>query len=1413
MSYLIPLVLSLLLAVPPPNPPIPAFSCNETIDAGQGMTFCYPGGSLTLNGSFSGNEISSLEWTPAAGLSDPTILTPQATVNQTTTYTLTIKAPSGNNLIFNGDFEMGNVGFTSDYWYGNPGLSPGGYSIQSNPVVCNGGFSPCGDHTSGSGNMMVVDGATTPGQNFWCQTVPVIPGTDYYFEFYVTTVYPVSPPDVQATFNGTPIGNVMATGNTCEWVQFSTIWNSGGASSVTICLENLNITGFGNDFAVDDIFLREICIYEDEVTITVLEEIREDQHYDICFGESVEVGGQTFSNPGSFEVTLNSFQGCDSIINVTIDVVYVEAAIDQPLPITCLDSQTSLDGSNSAGTFGINTYFWSTLNGTILTNPQAPSVSAGSPGTYQLLVSTTSGAVTCYDSTTVLVAIDTLSPDISILSPDPLSCQDSVTSLTALAPGLPPGAPVDWFSQDGVILSGQNTLNPTVQGIGTYTVTVTSPDNGCTASRSVEVVGDTLRPMLALQSLPLLTCRDTVVRVIAQVLSPAAGFTVLWATPDGQFLSAPDTLQPLVGAPGLYILSVTDTTTGCVSTLQAQVNRDTAHPLLFLADADTLGCGQDSLPATATVLPDTMAVALAWSTPDGIILSGGSSLQAILGGPGLYTLIAENPANGCRDTAAITVIRHEELPRADAGPDLVIDCRADSLQAQSLDSDQGPGISYQWTSLGGLLLDNVLQPWFAQAGTYVLHVLNTLNDCESRDTLTVTDIRALPAIQIAAAGLLTCADAEQDLDASASDAGHHTYLWSGPGLIAGQGTPLPTAGQTGWYILTLTDTLNHCVRVDSVFLDQDIVPPLPVIALPDSLDCNRPQVTLNSSASQPSGLITFQWTTISGNIVNGASGPNPLINAGGWYVLTLTRPENGCTAADSVFVFQDPNLPVASVAEADTLTCLVQSLTLSATYQAPGGNLGFQWTTANGQILSGASTLNPVIGGPGTYVFILTDNDTGCQTSDEVTVLQDLFVPPATAAIPAPLTCADTVRTVSLQGPATLQVLWSTSGGNILGSPAAPQVQAAAPGSYRVRWTNPANGCSDSTAVTLTQNILPPLAQAGPDRMLPCQPQEVQLDGGASQGQGSLTFAWSTANGQIASGAAQASVRVTATGTYLLRVTDAANGCIATDTVRVRQELPQGLDLELTPPGCRRAEGELALFGSTGGQPPYTYAISGEPYPNGAVLLLPPGTYPVSVLDALGCTFDTVLIMPDRQALALTAPEEVWVVYGDSGRIELSLNFPASSVDTVIWDPYLWLSPTADPLVWYSHAPLALQHRARVRTTDGCEAGALIQVLIDHNPRIFVPNVFSPGDGNGINDRFFPYSKPGSVRIVHRMGVYDRWGNQVFLREDFPPDQPEYGWDGHFQGRLMNPAVFIWVLEAELDNGERVLLKGDVTLH
>ncbi|MCK0132658.1 gliding motility-associated C-terminal domain-containing protein, partial [Flavobacteriaceae bacterium F08102] len=58
-----------------------------------------------------------------------------------------------------------------------------------------------------------------------------------------------------------------------------------------------------------------------------------------------------------------------------------------------------------------------------------------------------------------------------------------------------------------------------------------------------------------------------------------------------------------------------------------------------------------------------------------------------------------------------------------------------------------------------------------------------------------------------------------------------------------------------------------------------------------------------------------------------------------------------------------------------------------------------------------------------------------------------------------------------------------------------------------------------------------------------------------STGQGALTYAWSTSDGVIDSGANTASPVISSAGTYTLTITDADNGCTATDTVVINEDV------------------------------------------------------------------------------------------------------------------------------------------------------------------------------------------------------------------------------------------------------------------
>jgi len=65
---------------------------------------------------------------------------------------------------------------------------------------------------------------------------------------------------------------------------------------------------------------------------------------------------------------------------------------------------------------------------------------------------------------------------------------------------------------------------------------------------------------------------------------------------------------------------------------------------------------------------------------------------------------------------------------------------------------------------------------------------------------------------------------------------------------------------------------------------------------------------------------------------------------------------------------------------------------------------------------------------------------------------------------------------------------------------------------------------------------------------------------------------------------------------------------------------------------------------------------------------------------------------------------------------------------------------------------------------------------------------------------------------VRKYEIYDRWGNKVFGAYNYDPKQLELGWDGTLNGQVVNPGVFVYLIEAWSVNGSLVYKKGDLKL-
>ena len=111
---------------------------------------------------------------------------------------------------------------------------------------------------------------------------------------------------------------------------------------------------------------------------------------------------------------------------------------------------------------------------------------------------------------------------------------------------------------------------------------------------------------------------------------------------------------------------------------------------------------------------------------------------------------------------------------------------------------------------------------------------------------------------------------------------------------------------------------------------------------------------------------------------------------------------------------------------------------------------------------------------------------------------------------------------------------------------------------------------------------------------------------------------------------------------------------------------------------------------------------------------------------------------------------------------------------------------------------------------NGCQnTGTVTVFVLCKNANLFMPNTFSP-NGDGSNDVFYPRGK--GLDRVKSLRIFNRWGEVVFEKTDFPINDAAYGWDGTFKGRKPQADVYIYQVEVFCENGEVIKLDGNVAL-
>lgn len=448
-------------------------------------------------------------WTPSTGLNNATIANPIATPSTTTTYVVSSQVQLANNLIVNGDFEAGNTGFTSGYHSSSPNPlgGPGHYTVSTS--VSNGWWNNCGDHTSGTGNMLIADGANNSnsvpaGTSVWCQTIQISPNTDYAFSTWLTNINSSGNTSTLGFFiNGTQIGQTINTPlGSCVWNQFYVIWNSGNLTSADVCIAEMSGQQPGNDFAIDDISFYQICTITDSVTVNV-----SDIELTILSSENVDCNGNatgsiSIDQTGGFTPYAHSWSSSQTtpLITDLIAGTYTYTATDsigctkdttlsitQPNPLVAsavanntIECEISNSGNATVSISG------GTTNYSVSWDNQESTLTASqlSPGNHQVTVT---DANNC--TATASVTIDyNPPPTLSITTED--VCFSALSHFTSQAQVEAPAtiSNYQWSftNQSSQPVHSSSDTNPihTFDQTGTYTANlIVTASNGCTVEK------------------------------------------------------------------------------------------------------------------------------------------------------------------------------------------------------------------------------------------------------------------------------------------------------------------------------------------------------------------------------------------------------------------------------------------------------------------------------------------------------------------------------------------------------------------------------------------------------------------------------------------------------------------------------------------------------------------------------------------------------------------------------------------------------------------------------------------------------------------------------------------------------------------------------------------------------------------
>ncbi len=539
-----------------------------------------------------------------------------------------------------------------------------------------------------------------------------------------------------------------------------------------------------------------------------------------------------------------------------------------------------------------------------------------------------------------------------------------------------------------------------------------------------------------------------------------------------------------------------------------------------------------------------------------------------------------------------------------------------------------------------------------------------------------------------------------------------------------------------------------------------------------------PQVCVGTNVTftnQSTGGTQFQWFFGDGNGANTYNAQHTYTTAGTYTVMLIASQQAACIPSDTAFAQITVIPPPTAVADPVNTICPGETVTLSAS-----GGTSYLWLPANGLIPAQSVSANPTVSpmSTTTYTVIVTDQ-CGSDTAQVTVPVVDFAI----QVSPNDTICIGNSTGIWATGGNTYQ--WSPAIGlsnpNIANPTANPQVTTV----YTVTVTGPQN-CILQDSVRIQVDVFPETT-AGPDVTI-CSGSSAQL-----QATGGTFFTWTPPTGLSNPNISNPVASPADTTTYIVVGTNSCGFDSDTITVNVKTVIPDA------GPNTTLCPGESVQLFATGGA---TYLWSPSSYLNNPQSQFPvstpqgPITYTVLITDSLGCTAtDTVRIFLFPVQYPSAGPDLV-VEFGQSETLTAT-----GGSGNYQWSPPTFLSCTLCPNPTVTPQQ-TIGYTLTLTDTNNCSFSDTVTVYVPGD--IWVPNAFTPGDVNGLNDFFLSLGRD----IAHaEMMIFNRWGELLFRSED-----QNFGWDGTYKGKACPLGVYVWKIYYQDLMGKEGTLLGHVTL-